>query len=366
METIEQAALSWRALPIRYMSAISAILRPVTVPLLIFGLLTPAISADQPLQNSFGFPPRRQVIGFLTQSIDWYHGASVDPSMPLKPADIPFRENAQGLRLQSLQLSFDYARAIARAEARSSISPDQQTDGSARDSSGSDPQRWLKIEAQCQADIQNARNDVSSIRDKADRERGKDRARLNAALAENESRLNLVQAKCQTYGNLLDFVRTMPASEPQNEGLDSVIDDLSRTVPELANASVAVSPSQSAVVTAVPRETGSSIPDLISDVLLYRRKLHILDQAGRATDALAQTSQNLRIPLVRYLNSALQGANLGDSDTQHSDLEVLRQQQARLDNLSAQITALSPATVALAKQQLLFGSFKSDLASWRT
>ena len=237
------------------MSAISVILRPIAVPLLVLGLLSPGSSAEEPAQNRFGFPPRQQVIGFLTQSIDWYRGASVDPSMPLTPADIPFRENAQALRLQSLQLSFDYAKAIATAETHGLISPDQQTDGSAGDSSGSDPQRWMKIEAQCQTDIQNARNDVSSLRNKADRERGKDRARLIVALADGESRLNLVRAKCHTYGNLLDFVRTMHTSE-QNESLDFVIDDLSRTVPELANASVATSPSQSGVGTAVPRETG--------------------------------------------------------------------------------------------------------------
>jgi len=348
------------------MSAISALLRPIAVPLLVLGLLSPGSSAEQPGQNRFGFPPRQQVIGFLTQSIDWYRGASVQPSMPIQPADIPFRENAQALRIQSLRLSFDYAKAIAAVEADSSISPDEPPENSARDSSGSDLQRWMKIQAECETDTQAARNDVASIRSKADRERGKDRARLNVALSESESRFNLIQAKCHTYGNLLDFVRTMHASEPQNEGLDSVIDDLSRTVPELANASATASPSQSAVSSAVPQPTSSSIPDLISDVLLYRRKLGTLDQADRATDALAQASKNLRTPLVQYLNSALQGANLSGSNPQDSDLDALRRLQAHLDNLSTEITTLSPATVALAKQQILFGIYKSDLASWRT
>lgn len=346
------------------MNANSAILRPLAVALLIFGLLIPAISADESEQKSFGFPPRQQVIGFLTQSIDWYRGASVQPPM-IQPADVPFRENAEGLRIQSLQLSFDYAKAIAAAETGTSTSPEQQSDGSAREPSRSTPQRWMKIRALCETDLQNVRNDVMSVRHQADREHGKDRTRLDAALAESESRLNLLQEKCQTYATLLDFVRTMHASEPQNESLDAVIDDLSRTVPELAKAGGAPSPSQSAVDTAVPRETGSSIPDLISDVLLYRRKLRTLDQAGRATDALAQASNSLRIPLTQYLNFALQSANLSGTDLQQSDLESLRRQQARLDNLSTQISALSPATVALAKQQILFGSYKSDLASWR-
>ena len=178
------------------MRAISAILRPIAVPLLVLGLLSPGNSAEQPGQNRFGFPPRQQVIGFLTQSIDWYRGASVQPSIPIQPADIPFRENAQDLHIQSLRLSFDYAKAIAAVEADSSISPDEQPETSARDSSGSDLQRWMKIQAQCETDTQAARNDVASIRSKADRERGKDRARLNVALSESESRFNLIQAKC--------------------------------------------------------------------------------------------------------------------------------------------------------------------------
>ena len=366
LATIEQTALSWRVLPIRYMNAISAVLRPIAVPLLVLGLLSPGSSAEQPAQNSFVFPPRQQVIGFLTESIDWYRSASVQPSIPLRPADIPFRENAQELRIQSLRLSFDYARAIAAAEAGSSISPDERTDISAGGSSASDLQRWMKIQAECQGETQTARNDVASIRSKADRDRGKDRARLNVALAESESRFNLIQAKCHTYGNLLDFVRTMHASEPQNESLDSVIDDLSRTVPELANAGVTASPSRSSVSSAESQQTGSSIPDLISDVMLYRRKLDTLGQAGRAADALAQTSKNLRTPLVEYLNSVLRGANLSGSNSQDSDIEALRRLQKHLDSLSTQITTLSPASVALAKQQILFGIYKSDLASWRT
>ena len=347
------------------MNAIWAILRPVAGPLLIFGLLTPGNSAEQPPQKSFVFPPRQQVIGFLTQSIDWYRGSSVESSIPIQPADIPFRENAHALRIQSLQLSFGYAKAIAAAEASSSSSLDRQAESAIGDSSGSDPKRWMKIQAQCQVDIQNARNDVSSTRHKADKERGRDQARLNAALTESESRLNLVESKCQTYGDLLDFVRTMHANEPQNENLDSVVDDLSRTVPEVANASVALSlPAASSSV--APRETASSVPNLIADLLLYRRKLHTLNEANRATDALALTSKTLRTPLAQYLTSVLQGINLSGADPQHSDLENLRQQQARLDNLSTQLTALSPAAVALAKQQILFGSYKSDLASWRT
>ena len=240
------------------------------------------------------------------------------------------------------------------------------SDASAPDASGSDLQHWITIETQCEAEARDARNDVASIRNEVETHRGKNRPKLEVALSESESRVDLVQAKCQTYGNLLDFVRTMNASNPQNQDLVSIIDDLSRTVPELATTVSATPPSQRGFSPVVPPWTGSSIPNLIFDVLWSRRKLRMLDQAGRTTDRLAEASQDLRNPLAQYLYSALQSANLSGSDVQRSDLDDLRKQQVRLDHLSAQITALAPAIVALDKQKILFGIYKSDLASWRT
>jgi len=99
--------------------------------------------------------------------------------------------------------------------------------------------------------IIHATSHATSIRKRVDTQRGKKRTNLEVALAESEKRLLLVQAGCQTYKNLLDFIRTMNASERQNQDLDSVIDDLSRTVPGLANAGAATAQSQIAISSVV-------------------------------------------------------------------------------------------------------------------
>jgi len=349
------------------MSAISVILRPTAVVLLMMlGLLAHGSSAGQRKQRDGSLPHRQQVIGFLTRSIEWYRSSSFEREIPIQSADVPLRENAQAVRLQILRLSFDYAKALAVDQARSSISQDQESDASAPDSSESDLQHWMKIEAQCDAEAQEARNDVASIRSDVEAHRGKDRTKLEVALSESESHVDLVQAKCQSYGNLMDFVRTMNASNPQKEDLVSIIDALSRTVPELGTAVGATPPSQGGFSSVVPPATGSSIPNLIFEVVLSRRRLRTLDRADRTTDGLAQASQDLRNPLAEYLYSALQSANLASGDLQRSDIEDLRKQQVRLDHLSSEVTALAPAIVALDKQKILFGIYMSDLASWRT
>jgi len=348
------------------MSAISVILRPTAVVLLVMlGLLAHGSSAGQRKQKDGSLPRRQQVIGFLTRSIEWYRSSSFEREIPIQSADVPLRENAQAVRLQILRLSFDYAKALAVDQARSSISRDQP-DASAPDSSESDLQHWMKIEAQCDAEAQEARKDVASIRSDVEAHRGKDRTKLEVALSESESHVDLVQAKCQSYGNLLDFVRTMSASNPQKEDLVSIIDALSRTVPELGTAVGTTPPSQGGFSSVVPPATGSSIPNLIFEVVLSRRRLRTLDRADRTTDGLAQASQDLRNPLAEYLYSALQSANLASGDLQRSDIEDLRKQQVLLDHLSSEVSALAPAIVALDKQKILFGIYLSDLASWRT
>jgi len=170
---------------IRTMSVIAVILRHVAVPLLMFGLLTRGTFADQREQKDYGLPRRQQVIGFLTESVEWYRSSSFEREIPIQPADVPLRENAQAVRIQVLRLAFDYARALAAAEAHSSISRDQQSAASAPNSSGSDLQHWMKIEAQCEAEAQEARNDVASVRSDVETHRGKNRPKLEVALSES-------------------------------------------------------------------------------------------------------------------------------------------------------------------------------------
>lgn len=339
--------------------------RRVAISALVLLLLTGAMSADVSTKNKYDPPPRQQVIAFLTQSIEWYRSSSDQHEIAIQPEDVPFIENAKAVTIQILRLSFDYARAVAALEPDALSSSDRNLGATVTVQSGSEVQHLLKIEAQCEAEVQAARNDIASRRKKIDTQQGHEQTTVKAVLADSESRLKLLQSQCDTYRNLLDFERTTGGSEPQNQGLSSVLDDLSRTVPELDNTGATASSSQAVSSPAVPNATASTIPDLISAALASRRKLDMLDRAARSTDGLAQSSENLKTPLSEYLNSALQNTTLTSNDHQGSSLESLRQQKINLNALSARITTLSPALIALGKQKVLFGIYKSDLARWR-
>lgn len=329
--------------------------------------LAGALYANVVTEKSYSPPPRQQVIAFVTQSVEWYRTSSYQREMFNQPEDLPFIESTQAVTIQILRLSFDYARAVAALEPDVLGSSDRNlgATGGTTVQSTSEVQRLLKIQAQCEAQVEAARNDVASRRKKIDAQRGHEPTTLKAALEESESRLTLLQSQCATYRNLVDFARTTDGSEPQNQALSSVIDDLSRTVPELANTGATAS-SQAVSGRTVANDTASTIPALIAAVMASRRKLDMLDRASRSTEGLAQSSENLKTPLSQYLNSALQNTTLTSNDLYRSSRESLAQQKTDLDALSARITTLSPALTALDKQKILLGIYESDLARWRT
>lgn len=345
------------------MSLIFYRFRFIAICALTVVLLSGGMLADVSAQKSQGLPTRQQVIEFLTQSVEWYRSSSQQRQLSIQPEDIPFIEDDQSNALQILRLSFDYSKALAGFDIGSQMLPEQPRSG-IPDTPVSELQRLVRIEGQCEAEAQNARNNLESLRKEVER-RKKARTSWEGALVGDESRLDLLQAQCQSYRTLLGFVRTTDASTPLNEDLASTIDDLSRTVPDLTNAGSATRSLLASRVT-VPTRTGSSIPDLISDVLASRRKLETLAEASRSADRLAQVSRNLGVPLAQHLNSDLQTASLGSNDSQSSDLKALRQQNMRLDALSSEVNTLSPAIVALDKQRVLLGIYKSDVAKWRS
>lgn len=340
--------------------------RYVAVLVLVPFLLTATTSADEVSKKTFSPPPRQQVIAFLTQSVEWYRNSSDQREAFIQQEDVSFAENTQALTTQILRLSFDYAKVVAALETAPSISSDQSSRPAVANQPQSEVQRLQKMEAQCKVEIQIGRNDVASRRRTIAIGRGQDQTAMRALLANSESRLKLLQSQCDSYRSLVDFVDTISGGASQNQGLSAIIDDLSRTVPEVANTGAPASTARTGQSRALLDAAASTISDLISALLEFRRKVDMLDRANLSTGKLAQLSQSLETPLSQYLNSALQNVNLATDDLQPGRLQTLRQQKIRLDALSDQITALSPAMIALDKQRVLFGIYELELARWRT
>jgi succinate dehydrogenase/fumarate reductase cytochrome b subunit len=332
--------------------------------LLLFILLTSSLlSADSPSSGSYNFPSNQQIITFLTETIEWYRYFSAERQIATEPFDLVFFYNNQPIGAQVVQLSFDFGRTDASLAATAQGS---QQAAETPSSLSSKAQQVVQTEAKSEAEIKQATEDLDSIKTRLLRAHGADRKKLEAALADAQSRLGLLQARSKSLQNLAEFIQTNDVSRPQTAGLGSLVEGLARTVPEATNPSLPVSPpAQLSSSTSDLKPQNSGVLALAAEVSSLARKLRTLDEGMQRTNKLAQFSESLRTPLTSFVNQTVQGGELAADNLQSSNLGLLRQQTARLDTVAGQITRLAPAIAALDKQRVLLTVYKSRLTNWR-
>jgi hypothetical protein len=321
-------------------------------------LLSPGLlSADSQIPESYSLPSKQQVITFLTDTIEWYRYFSVERQIAAEPFDFLFLDDNEPVGTQVVQLSFDFARTDASLAATSQTSlqgaaiPNVVT---------SDFQHIVQMEVKTDAESEQASKELESIKTKLLRTRGADRRKLEATLADAQSRLGVLQEHDKSLRNLAEIIQVNGASKPQTADLGSLVEDLARTVPEVSSSSLPGPPR----IISDPKPQGSGILGLASEVSGLQAKLRTLDEGMQLTDKLAHSSESFRTPLTNFVNQAVQNDDLGDG-LQSNNLGLLQQQTARLDALTSRITSLAPAVSALDKQRVLLAIYRSRLTNWR-
>jgi Mechanosensitive ion channel len=326
---------------------------------LLVTVLTVGLSA-QVSPAASDLPSNPQVIAFLTESIEWYRHRAVERQMATNPADLAFLEDNRRIAAQIVQLSFDFARADASIAATSAAGSQKPSPATAV---GSAPElaQFLHVQNQTELAARQASQQIEDIKKKLLTAHGTDRRKLQAVLDATQSRLDVLQAGLASLQELVEFVRT--AGSHGTRDLTSIIEDLSRTVPDVTSPSAVPAPIANSDLVSVMKPQGLGIFGLTSEVSGLGRKLRTLDDEIRQTDKLRQSSQGLRNPMLAYLDKRF--SITANNDLQASDLQALQQQKAQLDALRVMVKGLAPAIVALDKQNVLLGAYSSHLKSWR-
>jgi len=168
----------------------------------------------------------------------------------------------------------------------------------------------------------------------------------------------------QSLNDLVEFVQNPSEALTQSGHLDSTINNLAQSIPEMNGESV---PSATARLQEANSRIASShagILALASDVSAMNRKLHVVDDKIRLTNNLTLSAENQRIPLAAFIDRLIQSVAIVDLQT--TDLPSLREQKSRLDALTLELKGLSPAIVALDKQKVLLAEYKSNVLRLRT
>jgi hypothetical protein len=318
------------------------------------------LSADIP-PSTYQLPSNSEVIGYLVQSVNWYRHVYAERQVANEPTDFMFLDDNQAIEQQIVKLSFEFAKADAMVETSAVSSHGGTTSTSP---SPADLEHFIELKKRNDELSQQAMEEIRNLDKRLNAARGADRGKLKAAEEDAQTRLHLLDAVAQGLNDLVGFVQNPSDAHAQSGHLDSTIDDLAQSIPEMNSESV---PS----ATARLQDTNSRIANsdagifaLASNVSAMRRKLHVVDEKIRLTNNLTVSAENLRIPLAAFVTQLVQ--RVATIDLQTSDLPSLREQKSHLDAVTLELKGLSPAIVALDKQKVLLAEYKSNVLGLRT
>jgi hypothetical protein len=256
-------------------------------------LVAVALSAEVSPAAS-DLPSNQQVLALLTETIDWYRYRTIERQIATEPGDLVFVEDNRPIAAQIVQLSFDCARALA------AISP-AGNQGSAAMASGSLPElaHFAQQENNAELASRQAIQEIEEIKKKLVAARGADRRKLRAALDTTQSRLDLLQAGLASLHEVVEFVRASVGR--QTGDLQSSIDDLAKTVPDVTSPTAVRPQMSNDDVASIGKTRDSGILGLSSEVSALGRKLRILDDEIGRTDKLRQSTDDLRSLFLAYI-----------------------------------------------------------------
>ena len=185
-------------MPLCYVSK-AKILRIIRVPMTfprqrtvrrLVGFLTVLVAC---LASSLSFsqnPPESgsqvpAVITYLTETINWYRGTAVEQQMANEPNDMTFADENRRISRQIVQLAFDFARLEEQKESKQPQGDQTQNQANAP----SQHQRLIQRVAKADQQVEQAQNELQSLRQKLEAAPRRMRPALESLLAETQSEL---------------------------------------------------------------------------------------------------------------------------------------------------------------------------------
>src|SRR5438270_10380450 len=308
------------------------------------------------------------IISFLNQTIVWSRQLTAEQQLVNEPSDVLFLNDSRQVADQVVKLAFDFARARAQALA-------SQTDTANQPQATSQYQRLIDSATKADKQVKGLQQELDNFHQQLQTATGKKRTTLLAAISETEGDLQLFQTRRDTLRSMLQFATGTASSGLGSGSLLTQVEELVRTVPVASveikeqtgsNATANNSTSPAVVASRERKEAPTGILALATDLFSMRRKLRALEDNLRQTDALYQSSKDLRAPMTAKIRDLTQqGDNVaGQPDSQ--DPKVLAQQRKDLDALTAQFKQVSASLLPLGKQSILLDIYKRTTTNWRS
>lgn len=318
------------------------------------------LSADTP-PSTYQLPSNSEVIGYLLQSVNWYRHGYAERQVANEPTDFMFLDDHQAIERQIVKLSFEFAKADATLATSATFSHGGTT---STDPPPADLAHFIELKKRNEGLSQQTLKKIKDLDKRLKGAKGADRKKLEAAEEDDQTRLHLLDAVAQGLNDLVEFVQSPGEAQAQSGHLESAIDDLAQSVPEMNDESLPSATARLQEANSRITSSHAGIIALASDVAAMHRKLHVVEDKIRLNNSLTSSAENLRIPLAAFIDRLIQSVAIIDLQT--GDLPSLREQKSRLDALTLELRGLSPAIVALDKQKVLLADYKSSVLRLRT
>jgi small-conductance mechanosensitive channel len=308
-------------------------------------------------------PSTQSTAQFLNQTVLWYHRIAVEREIASSPRDAVFVNDNARVGDQVVRLAFDFARNEEHS-AEKQASGDQQQSGP--------PSRYqalTEMSRKLDARVQQAQQDLESLRRQLDSATGRKRQDVQSEIAERQSELQFFEARRDIVHTMVEFVGSTTEGM-ESTGLAAQIEALSHSVPVALTvpsdaAGHAEEPNSTATIPTSGKSEPTGLWGLIANIISASRKLQTLDQDIQSTNALAQDCKQLQTPLVDQLRQMAKQSDAIATQPDADNRVILAQDKGELDHLTSQFKLISASFVPLNKEAILLDLYSRNLASWR-
>src|SRR5262245_15296578 len=311
------------------------------------------------------------VVSLLDETVDWYRLLGVQQQASTQPSDLLILYANRQTADRVVALAFELARA--NAELLSSQAEIEQT-------KAPDPSAHEQSLEQKPGELDGRRaalqSQITATKKQLEDAKAAERSELQAKIAELQSELELVDARRNLLGTMVDFAHETDANGSGANALKEHINAIAASIPaaapnampELGAADTAEIGTASAAPTSTAEAAGSSrfgIWDLGSNVLRLTNKLSTIDEVDRRTATLQKTFGAIRSAPEKQIKALVARDDALIAGPAASDAAQLENARAEYDTLAWLFQQTSSILVPLSKAGVLLEQYRNNLVSWR-
>jgi len=343
-----------------------------------------AIAADTP-GSSNAAPPAEtitsravmtgdQVVRILDETVDWYRTLGAQQQAATQPSDLLILYANRQIADKAVALAFELARANAEL-----LSSEADVARKATPGADSSPQALQRMQRQLDGRRAEIQAEIASMQRRLAAAPKAEAVEVQAKILELQSELDLVNARRNFHGSMVQFTYQSDANGTGASALKTHIDAIAASLPSSGGGAGPVAPATATASASAATATASSpmnargdngtgrlgIWDLASNALRFSDKLHTIDMVDRRTAALQNTFTQIRTPPEERIKALSARGDALAEQADSSNGAASKGVRDQFDTLAWLFKQTAAILLPLSQEGVLLDQYRRNLSSWR-